>query len=105
MYGVGQDGNVTTVLLTLSHPTMPAQPAAGTTTNNNNSELSGASASHKLYVLLSCPLGMHISIEVFLPDITVCRCMLQHKGSCCTMGGDGPPRKHARTCTVIVYLP
>ncbi len=38
MYGVGQDGNVTTVLLTLSNPITPPQPAAGTTTNNNNSK-------------------------------------------------------------------
>ena len=36
MYGVSQDGNVTTVLLTLSNPTTPPQPAAGTTTNNNS---------------------------------------------------------------------
>ena len=39
MYGVTQDGNVTTVLLTLSNPTPAPQQAASTTTNNNNSKL------------------------------------------------------------------
>ena len=53
MYGVGQDGNVTTVLLTLSSPTTPPQPAAGTTTNNNNSELSGTPV---MWLHLSRPL-------------------------------------------------
>ena len=35
MYGVDQTGAVTTVLLTLSNPTVPQQPA-GTVTNNNS---------------------------------------------------------------------
>jgi len=37
MYAVAQNSEITTVLLTLSNPTIPQQPA-GTTTNNNNSE-------------------------------------------------------------------
>ena len=39
MYGVTQTGDVTTVLLTLSSPTVPPQPA-GTMTNNNSKLLS-----------------------------------------------------------------
>lgn len=35
MYGVDQTGAVTTVLLTMSNPTVPQQPA-GTVTNNNS---------------------------------------------------------------------
>lgn len=38
MYGVDQTGAVTTVLLTLSNPTVPQQPA-GTVTNNNSENL------------------------------------------------------------------
>ena len=38
MYGVDQTGAVTTVLLTLSNPTVPQQPA-GTVTNNNSEKL------------------------------------------------------------------
>ena len=39
MYGVAQTGDVTTVLLTLSNPTVPAQPS-GTVTNNNSESVS-----------------------------------------------------------------
>lgn len=58
MYGVTQTGNVTTVLLALSSPSTPQQPA-GTVTNNNSayphdSFSCGASLAHAAYAVQSC---------------------------------------------------
>ena len=50
MYGVDQTGAVTTVLLTLSSPTVPQQPAG--TVTNNNSEI----------CLLQCHLQMLLNL-------------------------------------------
>jgi len=57
MYAVAQNSEITTVLLTLSNPTIPQQPAGTTTTNNNNSERCITSAfAPVLHLNLSCIL-------------------------------------------------
>ncbi len=81
MYAVAQNSEITTVLLTLSNPTIPQQPA-GTTTNNNNSELSGTPVADSAAPFPTSASDMQIMSCQWILHDEDCICCASKHASC-----------------------